>query len=154
MKIKLQSIECFYPGEKSGDEIFVVVKTNEKEEKYPNGFKSHWKFKMGTKENLKLDITPSRKTDFVEINFREDDSGIVGKVSSGFGFGGLKTAINGVTSIVQKNNVASFELHQSANEINVNPTKDCRLLNRINNEIIIEATGANGKYHITLCVES
>jgi hypothetical protein len=43
MKIKLLSIECVYRGE-SKDEIFVVVKANRDEKRYPDGFKSHWKF--------------------------------------------------------------------------------------------------------------
>lgn len=153
MKIKLQSIECFYPGESSGDEIYVVVKANGEEKKYPDGFKSHWKFKTRDKENLNLDISPWGNADFVELNFREDDAGLVGKVSSGFGFGGLKTAINKVASTVQKNNVATLELRKNGNEININPVTDCKVLSTSNNVTLIEATGANGKYNITICVE-
>lgn len=154
MKIKLQSIECIYPGESSGDEIFVVVKANGDEKRYPDGFKSHWKFKMGTKENLNLDISPRGNTDFVELNFREDDSGLVGKISSGFGFGGLKTAINMVASTVQKNNVATIELRKNGNEVNVNAAADCKILSTNNNVTIFEATGANGKYNISIYVEN
>ena len=153
MKIKLLSIECVYPGE-SKDEIFVVVKANGDEKRYPDGFKSHWKFKIGTAENLNLDISPRGNTDFVEINFREDDAGLVGKVSSGFGFGGLKTAINAVASTVQKNNVASLELRKNGDEINVNAVADCKVVSTNNNVSIIESTGANGRYNISIHVEN